>query len=248
MAEETKVEEKKEEVKVEESVVEEKPEVAPVEPKQVDPDMEAIMADVDKLKKDSQIDKEKANKYDAVEKAVTGQTPQNEEEKFVEEMAKKGTKTSIEDLINKKTEGLEKQISDQKLKDADTQAFVKLRSQYPDIEGMIADAPKYLTQKEIDDTENLENRTEMRLALIASRRKVDIENKKTSEATAMNKAKEDSNKANVIETPTGGGTVPDAQTELQKELSEAKKNFDSDKVIDILANDLWEISKQRIVK
>ena len=245
MAEETKVEEKK----TEEPVVEEKKEEAePVVEKQVDPDMEAIMADVDKLKKDGQVYKEKADKYDSVAQAVTGQSPQNDEEKFIENMTKDGTKKSIEDLINKKTEGLEKQIADQKLKDADTQAFAKLRTQYPDIDGMIADASKYLTQEEINSTESMENRTEMRLALIASRRKVDVENKKTSEANAMNKAKEDSNKANVIETPTGGGDIPDAQTELQKELSEAKKNFDSDKVIEILANDLWEISKQRIVK
>ncbi len=252
MVEDKKVESEEEVKPVEKETEQEEEKVeAPIEPeaKKPDPDIEAMKADMDKIKKEMPVIREKADKFDSVAQAVTGEkSPQDEEEKFREKMTIKGTKETIQELIDEETSDLKKQIADQKLNDADQQAFVKLRAQYPDFDGMLADANKYLTKEDYESTENMPNRAEIRFAIIASKRTTAIQNKKTSEADAMSKAKGVSNASNVVETPSAGGTPPDTETDLQKELAEAKKNHDHEKVAEILTHDMWNISGNKLIK
>jgi hypothetical protein len=244
MAEE---EEKKVEVETGEP---ETPVSAPKEPEQpprVDPEIANLRAELEQIKqekiKNDEITEEKAKKFDEVSRAITGREPEFDKQKFFEELANDPMGT-LDKFVSDKTKTLQEEIKNQKLKEADDRAFANLKTKFPDFNNVLADAGKYLTKEDIEATENLPNRTEIRFSLAKSRRDAMLSNKKTEETNALNEAKKISNQTSVTETPSTGAGIPTGQSEAQEKLSKAKENFDYNKAADILAEDLWHLSGQ----
>jgi hypothetical protein len=249
MAEEEKVEEKTEATPKEEVVpeIKKEPEAEPIPPTaetpQVDPDVAAIREELNQVKQKQELSEEKARKFDEVSQAITGKEPGFDKDKFFQDLADDPEKT-LDKFVSSKTESLENEIKEQKLKDADTQAFNDLRSKYSDFNDVIKDASKYITKEDVEVTENLPNRTEIRFSLAKSRRDADMATRKSEETNAMNEAKKISNQTSVTETPSTGASIPSAESEVLERLAKAKENRDTEEVSKILANDLWFLSGQ----
>ena len=242
-----------EEVRVEEprevEVPEPPREPEPVQPPRVDPEIASLKADLEQMKqnqlKNNELTEEKARKFDEVSRAITGKEAGFDKDKFFQNLADNPEET-LNNFIADKTKTLQEELNSQKLRESDNRALANLRTRYSDFNEVIADASKYLTTEDIEATENMPNRSEIRFSLAKSRRDATLAGKKTDETNALNEAKKTLNQTSVTETPSTGATIPTGLSELQENLSKAKENFDLDRAADILANDLVHLSGQDI--
>ncbi len=215
MAEENIVEGKTEETKEikEEKTIEKKEDIKEQFDSSAVEELRGKVAEIEKR------DEETKSKLDAARKALLGEDDLSGEDKeFYSKLANK-PKEAVEDLIKKETEKLNKKFEEQQMLEKDKLAFSTLRGLYPDFEEVIKDAPLYLTKDEIEQTNGLSNRTEIRFNMIKARRELDLRGKKIKETGAINAAKEESNKTAKTEIPQAGGTMENKEEdELGKDI------------------------------
>ena len=179
-------------------------------------ELKAKMAEFEEGSKQDKI------KLDSVKKVLLGEDlSADEEKKFYDKLATK-PKEALEELIKKNIEPINKKFKEQEIASKDAASFNYLRSIYSDFDDVIKEAGKYLSKEDIEQTDNLPNRTEIRFNLIRGRRELDLKGRKMQETTAMNKAKEEINKTAKTEAPKGGGTMEEGNVE--DELSEGIKS------------------------
>jgi len=234
-----------------ETEAQKQPEIPPETPQNqgVDPDIAAIRDELNELKRNSGLDKEKARKFDEVNRAISGgDVKEFDKEKFFRDLAERPEET-LDNFISEKMKPLHEKARERELTEADNRAFVNLRTKFPkEFNNIIKDSAKYLTKEDIEATNDLPDRTEIRFGLVKMRRDAQLgissDSKKEEEVNELNEAKKISNRNSITETPSGGAGVKDEGNELQQELGKAKKNFDDEKVADILKEDLWKLSGQ----
>jgi len=190
-------------------------------------------------------------KLDNVKKVLLGEDlSADEEKKFYDKLASK-PKEALEELIKKNIEPINKKIKEQEIAGKDTASFNYLKSIYPDFDDVIKEAGKYLSKEDIEETDNLKNRTEIRFNLIRGRRELDLRGRKMQETSAMNKAKEEINKTAKTEVPAGGGKIETKTTEdaRRERIKKYSGEWDSDKVLDeVMDGDYETILNERLKK
>ena len=206
-----------------------KPEEAAATP-QADPDIVAIKEELNELKQKTELSEEKARKFDQVSQAITGKEHGFDKVKFFEDLAEDPEGT-LDEFISSKTKPLKEKLKEKELKEADNLAFTNLRTKHPDFDEVINSGGKYLYKEDIEATEDLPNRMEIRFALAKARRDAEMVTKKSEETNAMNKAKAENNKTSITERPTGSAmeTAPPEGDTLDTEISSAIKKGDWNK-------------------
>lgn len=209
-------------------------------------ELKGKMEDIEKRSLDYESRMEKAKK------AILGEDSSTKEEEdiFYKKLATM-PKEAVEDLIKKNIEPIKQEFQKREILDKDKTAFMNLRASYPDFDEVMKDAPIYLSREDMEATESLPNRTEVRFNLIRGRREIGLRNKKMQETNSINKAKSEINKTAKTEVPAGG-QVQETKTDndaRRERIEKYKGEWDSDKVLDeVMDGDYESILNDRLRK
>ena len=221
--------------------------VEPVSNKQTvdyDSAIAAITAELNSVRQTSEAVKAKADKFDKVTEALTGETDKKTKaEKFFTEFADDPENTLKKyqgEMSKSEMKQLQEDLRDIKLKDFDTSHRINLQANDKDFGFIWENMSKVINEKEWNEYKDKDNRTEIIYGIAKARL-----------AKAMNTNKEDENKQNeqarnlanqtaVSAKPASGVEIrnEDEYTRRQNELGVLKDKFDHEGVRDKLTNDI----------
>lgn len=221
--------------------------VEPVSNKQTvdyDSAIAAITAELNSVRQTSEAVKAKADKFDKVTEALTGETDKKTKaEKFFTEFADDPENTLKKyqgEMSKSEMKQLQEDLRDIKLKDFDTSHRINLQANDKDFGFVWENMSKVINEKEWNEYKDKDNRTEIIYGIAKARL-----------AKAMNTNKEDENKQNeqarnlanqtaVSAKPASGVEIKneDEYTRRQNKLAELKGKFDHEGVRDMLTNDI----------
>ncbi len=204
----------------------------------------AITAELSSMKQTSETLKTKADRFDKVAEALTGETDKKTKaEKFFTEFADDPDNTLKKyygDASKSELAQLKDDLQEIKLKDFDASHRINLQANDKDFGFVWENLSKVISESEWNDYKDKPNRTEIIYGIAKARL-----------AKAMNTNKEDENKQNeearnlanqtaVSAKPASGVEIKteDEYTRRQNELEGLKNKFDHDGVRDKLTNDI----------
>jgi len=204
----------------------------------------AITEELNSMKQTSETLKTKADRFDKVAEALTGETDKKTKaEKFFTEFADDPENTLKKyqgELSKSEMKQLQDDLREIKLKDFDSGHRINLQANDRDFGFVWENLSKVINEKEWNEYKDKPNRTEIIYGIAKARL-----------AKAMNTNKEDENKQNeqarnlanqtaVSAKPASGVEIKneDEYTRRQNELSELKNKFDHEGVRDKLTNDI----------
>ena len=204
----------------------------------------AITEELNSMKQTSETLKTKADRFDKVAEALTGETDKKTKtEKFFTEFADDPENTLKKyqgELSKSEMKQLQEDLRDIKLKDFDTSHRINLQANDKDFGFVWENLSKVISEKEWNEYKDKNNRTEIIYGIAKARL-----------AKAMNTNKEDENKQNeqarnlanqtaVSAKPASGVEIKneDEYTRRQNDLAVKRDKFDHDGVRDALTNDI----------
>ncbi len=204
----------------------------------------AIQEELSSMKQTSETLKTKADRFDKVAEALTGETDKKTKaEKFFTEFADDPENTLKKyqgELSKSEMKQLQEDLREIKLKDFDTSHRINLQANDKDFSFVWENMSKVINEQEWNEYKDKQNRTEIIYGIAKARL-----------AKAMNTNKEDENKQNeqarnlanqtaVSAKPASGVEIKneDEYTRRQNSLNEAKNKFDHEKVVSMLTEDI----------
>ena len=220
--------------------------VEPVSNKNVDYDsaIAAITAELNSVRLSSEAVKAKADKFDRVTEALTGESDKKvKAEKFFTDFANDPDNTLkqyVGDVSKSELSQLKEDLREIKLRDFDSMYIKNLQANDKDFQFVWENISKVLTEKDWNDYKDKDNRTEITYGMAKARLAKAMNTNRDDENKQIEQAKNLANQTAVSARPASGVEVKseDEYTRRQNSLNEAKDRFDSDKVRDMLTNDI----------
>jgi hypothetical protein len=220
--------------------------VEPVKNKSVDYDsaIAAITAELNSVRQSSDAVRAKADKFDRVTEALTGETDKKvKAEKFFTDFANDPDNTLkqyVGDVSKSELSQLKNDLRDIKLKDYDTTYLRNLQENDPDFKFVWENMSKVITEKDWNEYKDKDNRTEITYGMAKARLAKAMNINKEEENKQIEQARNSANQTAVSAKPASGVEVKseDEYTRRQNSLSEAKDKFDHEGVVKMLTSDI----------
>jgi hypothetical protein len=219
------------------------------QPARVDYDsaIAAITAELNSVRQTSDAAKAKADKYDRVAEAFTGETDKRvKTEKFFTDFANdpgNTLKQYVGDVSKSELSQLREDLREIKLKDFDTMHIKNLQANDKDFGFVWENMSKVINEKDWNEYKDKDNRTEITYGMAKARLAKAMNTNREEENKQIEQAKNLVNQTAVSARPASGVEVKseDEYTRRQNELSSARDSFDHDKVRTMLTNDIGAV-------
>ncbi len=204
----------------------------------------AITAELNSIKQTSSEVKAKADKFDRVTEALTGETDKKAKaEKFFTEFAQDPDNTLKKyygDMSKSEIEQIKSDLKDMRLKDLDAAHIKDLQANDKDFSFVWNNMSKVISEKEYNEYKDKENRAEIYYGMAKARLAKAMNTNKEEENKQIEEAKNLANQTAVSAKPSSGVEVKneDEYTRRQNILNEKRDKFDSEGVRDMLVEDI----------
>ena len=212
--------------------------------------MSEIQKQIDEMKIQNKQIAQKAQQYDKITEAVTGQPDRvKTDEKFFRDFADNPEETLANFLkthTDKEVTELKEKMEKKEVSDANAMSVQYFMQNDPDYEEVTDFMQKNIPREDFEKYMNKKDGFDVLYSRAKTRMNIMNIDKKAKEGKATVDAKNIDNKKSVSEVPSGGGELPGEGNKKLRDLLKAKEDFDSEKVEQILADDIWHIGGQNI--